>query len=226
MAGPSDLVPPFEPPERSSQAKAVSSSLSDVERWPGTGWQLPSAPALHHSGTLHHGGALHAGTLHAGTLHAGTAPELQGRAVIGGLTAARARGHLGTAVASLGLTKWTMGSSVIMSVTGEVDIATTDQLSEALGAALHRGPKGLICDLSGVGFLGAAGLTTLLVARRRAAACHAWFDLACSQPLPRRVIALAGLDAVFSLHDHVAEAATAQARREGRPGLASAARAS
>ena len=151
-------------------------------------------------------------------------PELQAVAIMGGLTVAeQASRPVGTGVASLGLTEWTVGSSVVVSVSGDVDIATCRQLSEALGAALRRGPKGLICDLSAVGFLGAAGLTALLVARRRAIACHAWFDLVCPQPLTRRVIALVGLDAVLSLHDHVAEAAAAQARREGRPVLATAA---
>ena len=202
MAGPSDLVAPSQWPERGSQAKVASSALSDVEWWPGAGRQL----------------------LGRGSLRAGAALELQAGPVMGGLAAEQASGPAGTAVAGLGLTEWTMGSSVIVSVTGEVDIATTDQLSEALGAALRRGPEGLICDLGGVGFLGAAGLTVLLVARRRAIACHAWFDLVCPQPLPRRVIALVGLDAVLSIHDHVAEAAAAQARREGRPGLATAAR--
>ncbi|MHB1582758.1 MAG: STAS domain-containing protein [Acidimicrobiales bacterium] len=112
----------------------------------------------------------------------------------------------------LGLSEWTSGPSVVVSVTGEVDIATTDQLTEALGAALHRGAVGLVCDLTSVSFLGAAGLTALLVARRRAIAGHSWFDLVCPQPFPRKVIALVGLDAVFSLHDGVAEAVGAQAR--------------
>ena len=198
MAGPSDVVAPSERPERGSQTKVASSARSDFHRWPGASWQL----------------------LGGGSLRAGAAPELHAVAVMGGLTAAEhASGPVGTGGASLGLTEWTMGSSMIVSVTGEVDIATTDQLSEALGAALRRGPKGLICDLAGVGFLGAAGLTALLVARQRAIACHTWFDLASPQPLPRRVIALVGLSAVFSLHDDVAEAATAQARRERRPGL-------
>ena len=204
MAGPIDVVAPLERPERGSQAKVASSALSDFEVWPGAGRQLLGAPCL----------------------RAGAAPELHAAAVMGGLTAAeQASGPVGTGGASLGLTEWTMGSSVIVSVTGEVDIATTDQLSEALGAALRRGPEGLICDLGGVGFLGAAGLTVLLVARRRAIACHAWFDLVCPQPLPRRVVALVGPDAVFGLHDRVAEAAAAQARREGRPGLPTAAEA-
>lgn len=201
MAGSSDVVPPSERPERASWAKAVSSALSDVEPWPGAGWQL----------------------LSGGSLRAGTALKLQSGAVMGGITAAeQAGGPVGTGVASLDITEWTVGSSVVVSVSGEIDIATTDQLSEALGAGLRSGPKGLICDLSGVSFLGAAGLTVLLVARRRAIACHAWFDLVCPQPLPRRVVALVGLGAVISLHDHVAEAAVAQARRVDRPGLTTA----
>jgi anti-sigma B factor antagonist len=123
---------------------------------------------------------------------------------------------------SLGLSEWTMGSSVVVSVTGEVDIATTSQLSDALDTALRPDAKGLVCDLTGVSFLGVAGLTALLVARRRAIACHTWFDLVCPQPLPRKVIALVGLDAVFSPHDRVAEAVDAQAQRDGRPGLTTA----
>jgi anti-sigma B factor antagonist len=204
MAGSSDVVPPLERPERGSQTKVARPALSDVERWPGARRQL----------------------LGAQSRSAGAVPELQAGLIMDGLTVAgQASGPVGTDVASLGLTEWTMGSSVIVSVTGEVDIATAVQLSQALGAALRRGPEGLICDLSGVGFLGAAGLTVLLVARRRAIACHARFDLVCPQPLPRRAISLVGLDAVFSLHDYVPEAAAAQARREGRPVLATAARA-
>lgn len=119
----------------------------------------------------------------------------------------------------LGLSEWTSGSSVVVSVTGDIDLVATAQLSDALDAALRRGAKGLVCDMSGVSFLGAAGLTALLAARRRALACYTWFDLVCPQPLPRKVIALVGLDAVFNLHDRVAEAVDAQAQRDGRPGL-------
>ena len=119
--------------------------------------------------------------------------------------------------AGLGLSERAMGSSLVVSVTGEVDIATTVQLSQALGAGLRRGAKGLVCDLTGVSFLGAAGMTTLLLARQRAVAWGTWFDVVCPQPTARRVIALLGLDAVLSLHDGVAEAVDDQARRAGRP---------
>jgi anti-sigma B factor antagonist len=122
----------------------------------------------------------------------------------------------------LGLTEWTSGSSAVVSVTGELDIATTAQFSEALDAALRRGAKGLVCDLSAVSFLGAAGVTALLVARRRALASHARFDLVCPQPFPRKVIALLGLDALFNVYDHLAEAVGAQGRQIDRSALTTA----
>ena len=100
-----------------------------------------------------------------------------------------------------------------------INLHTTAQLSDALGAALRRGAMGLVCDLSGVSFFGAAGVTTLLMGRQRAIACHAWFDLVCPQPFPREVIALVGLDAVFNVYDRLAEAVNAQARHVDRPGL-------
>ena len=82
---------------------------------------------------------------------------------------------------SLDLAEWKKDRSIVLSVTGEVDIATTPQLSEALAAALRFLAKGLVCDLTGVSFLGASGLTALLLVRRRAVACHTWLDLACPQ---------------------------------------------
>jgi anti-anti-sigma regulatory factor len=58
-----------------------------------------------------------------------------------------------------------MGRSTIVSVDGEVDIATSAQLSEALGAALRLDAKELVCDLSSVSFFGASVLMALQVSR-------------------------------------------------------------
>lgn len=201
MAAPEDAVPPSHPAAGGSWASALSSALPDVESWPTADRMLVSALPL---------GAIPALVLRPGT-------------DVAGLTAAEPSSLLvGIDAPRLGLTEWTIGSSVVVSVTGEVDIATTAQLSDALGAALRRGAMGLVCDLTGVSFLDAASLTALLVARRRAITCQTWFDLVCPQPLPRKVIALVGLDAVFTLHDCVAEAADAQAQRDGRPELTTA----
>ena len=123
---------------------------------------------------------------------------------------------------SLDLAEWKKDQSIVLSVTGEVDIATTPQLGEALAAALRFRSKGLVCDLTGVSFLGASGLTALLLVRRRAVACHTWLDLVCPQSLPRKVITVTALGTVFALHDSVAEAVDAQGQRDARPGLTTA----
>jgi anti-sigma B factor antagonist len=123
----------------------------------------------------------------------------------------------------LGLTVWNKGRSVVVSVAGDVDIATTAQLSDALCAVLSSGVRWLVCDLMGVGFLDASGLRALLIARRRAIACDAWLALACTQSQPRKIIQLTGLDTAFVIHDSVAAAAGAQQRRGGRSGLTAAA---
>jgi len=117
----------------------------------------------------------------------------------------------------LGFAVWTLESSVVVSVAGEIDIATAPELSEALGAVVCRHPGGIIVDLTDVDFLGAAGLTVLLDARKRATACDTWFDLVCPQALPRRVIALAGLEVALSLQDTVFGAAAAQTLRGSHP---------
>lgn len=189
MAAAIDPVAPWARPERGSWAKEVGPARPDLEAWPGS--RLPGGPSP-------------------------GAAERQSGGATGELAVGRgASSPAWVGAAPLDLTEWTVGSSVVVSVAGEVDIATAGQLSGALGAALDRRAGGLICDLSGVEFLGAAGLTVLLVARGRAIARRASFALVCPQPRLRRIIALVGLDAVFSLHDDVAAAATAQGRRRG-----------
>lgn len=200
MTAPSNAVPASHPEAGESWTK-VASSVRSVAPGPDASESLASALPLRASPTQ----------------------KRRSRTVLAGLTATEpSSSRVGIGAPTLGLTEWTTGSSVVVSVTGEVDIATVAQLSQALDIALHRGVKGLVCDLTGVGFLGAAGLTALLVARRRAIAGHTWFDLVCPQPLPRRVIALVGLDAVLSPYDRVADAADVQAQHAGRPGLPAA----
>jgi len=119
----------------------------------------------------------------------------------------------------LAFTVWGEGRSVVVSVTGEVDVVTSAQLSEALSAALSAGAERLVCDLTDVGFLDAPGVRALLMAGRRAVACYAWLDVVCTQSQAGKVIRLTGLDAVMPCHDSVADAVDAQEQRRGRPGL-------
>jgi anti-sigma B factor antagonist len=60
------------------------------------------------------------------------------------------------------------GSTQVVSVRGQVDVATVEELAAGIRDALARGPDTIVVDLSGVGFFGSGGLHTLLEADGRA----------------------------------------------------------
>lgn len=91
------------------------------------------------------------------------------------------------------------GSTVFVTVRGEVDIATAPLLRAVLDGVYAAVPHRVEIDLSGVAFLDSQALTTLIAARRRLAARGAALVLrAPSRPVVR-VLAASGLDRVFDL---------------------------
>jgi anti-sigma B factor antagonist len=75
---------------------------------------------------------------------------------------------------NLHVTSRAQGSTQVLSVTGQVDIATTAALAGGISDALAGGPETLVIDLSAVAFFGSGGLRTLLEAdgRARARGCR------------------------------------------------------
>jgi anti-anti-sigma factor len=75
---------------------------------------------------------------------------------------------------NLHVTSRSQGSTQVLSVTGQVDVATTDTLAGRIRDALARGPETIVVDLSAVAFFGSGGLRTLLEAdgRARASGCR------------------------------------------------------
>ena len=104
--------------------------------------------------------------------------------------------------ASADQTKLVRGAdgTIIVAVTGEIDLDTVALLHIRLIEAIDRGYR-VCCDLSQVTFFGAAGANTLLVARCHAAACGRRFSLRGVHGLTRRVITTTGLDRVFTIED-------------------------
>lgn len=102
--------------------------------------------------------------------------------------------------------------STVLSVTGEVDIATTPSLTAALDKAIRAGGRYLVCDLTGVSFIGSSGLTAILIGHRLAEKSGVRLDVVCTRSsLIRKVIVLTGLDIVFGLHASVSDAIADQA---------------
>jgi anti-sigma B factor antagonist len=94
---------------------------------------------------------------------------------------------------------------VIVSVAGEVDIATVGRLREHL-SALVAGGLPLVADLDQVSFIDATGLGALVAAARQAAAQGVSLCVVCAQPQTRRLFRLTGLDHQIPLARDLAEA--------------------
>ncbi len=80
-----------------------------------------------------------------------------------------------------------------LSVTGELDVASRDRLSEAVEAFLRTSPGDLALDLSGVTFLDAAGLGRLVVLRQAQLSAGHELGLVGSSATVVRLFALTGL---------------------------------
>ncbi|MET8795488.1 STAS domain-containing protein [Nocardia sp. NPDC004568] len=98
--------------------------------------------------------------------------------------------------------------TAVVTVQGEVDMASAPQLQAALEDA-QRGGDPLVVDMSEVGFLGSAGLSVLLVISE-AAEPGAGLRVVVSDAV-RRPVELTGLDKLLSVHESLADALAAGA---------------
>jgi anti-anti-sigma factor len=91
------------------------------------------------------------------------------------------------------------GDTVVLSVAGEVDMATAPALEESIKEALERAPEMLVVDLSGVGFLASAGMSVLISGNQQAGD-RTRFRLVAVGSATLRPMELTGIAAEFSIH--------------------------
>ena len=104
---------------------------------------------------------------------------------------------------------------VIAAVTGEIDISTVSQLRERLFELADSGGT-LIVDLNRVTFIDSAGLGALVGTARRVAEHGGSLHAVCSQPQPRRLLWMTGVDRRIPLATTVDEVLMSQtASRNG-----------
>ena len=106
---------------------------------------------------------------------------------------------------------------VIAAVTGEIDISTVSQLRERLFELADNGGT-LIVDMNRVTFIDSAGLGALIGTAQRAAEHGGSLLAVCSQPQPRRLLWMTGVDKRIPLAATVAGALMFQEASGGRPG--------
>jgi anti-sigma B factor antagonist len=91
------------------------------------------------------------------------------------------------------------GTTEIVVVQGEVDIATAPLLRAVLDTVVARRPSRVEVDLSGATFLDAHALTTLAAVRRRLFSRHAVLVLRDPSPVVVRLLELTRMTLAFEI---------------------------
>ncbi|WP_052280629.1 STAS domain-containing protein [Nocardia vulneris] len=97
-------------------------------------------------------------------------------------------------------------STRVLSITGEIDMASAPRFQAVVEEALQGQPAALVIDLSQVEFFGSAGLSVLLVAAESVP--QGKLRVVASPPV-RRPIEVTGLDKLLSVFNTVDDALAA-----------------
>jgi anti-sigma B factor antagonist len=98
--------------------------------------------------------------------------------------------------------------AVVITVAGEIDIASAPGLRDALAEAMRRPPRTLTVDLAQVSFIDSSGLDALSWVKRAAPGTEV--VLASPSRQCRRILEISGLDQVFTLEPPAADAAAGE----------------
>ena len=93
------------------------------------------------------------------------------------------------------------GADVVVSLSGELDLATADRLRTRLQrvVAAEPAPASVVLDVSGLQFVDAAGIAVLLSAQRALAARGGRMSLRSPSRLVRRVVRVLDLEHLLPL---------------------------
>ena len=93
------------------------------------------------------------------------------------------------------------GEPVVVTVNGEVDLATSSELEQCVLRALEGAPSSVVLDLGGLTFIDSSGLRTLVSTSRAASTRDATLALRNVPSHAQRVLDLTGLADSFPLAD-------------------------
>ena len=92
-------------------------------------------------------------------------------------------------------------SGPVVTLSGEADVTTVAELSEALTAQLASGARHLTVDLSGLRFADSAVIRELVMADRKLKGRGGGLELANPRPAVARALSLLGVDQVIEVRD-------------------------
>lgn len=87
-----------------------------------------------------------------------------------------------------------LGGWAVLEVEGEVDLATVDELSEAIDGVFDDQSDDLVIDLTGSSFMDSTGLKALVMANRKFTDAERSFALVVKRGPIARLLELSGVD--------------------------------
>jgi anti-sigma B factor antagonist len=102
---------------------------------------------------------------------------------------------------SLEVVELSRGAVAGVAIRGEIDLATAPSMTEAVDRAIRESSGPFVMDLSAVGFMDSTGIQALLRARALLGREERPLVLGCPSDPVRRVLAIAGIEDLFVLHD-------------------------
>jgi anti-sigma B factor antagonist len=99
-------------------------------------------------------------------------------------------------------------NAIVILVRGEIDLATAAVLGESVDEALEFAvpPSPVVVDMSGVDFIGSAGLALLVGYHTRCRERGTPMYLAAPGPAVRRAVQVTALDGLFTVYDRLDQA--------------------
>ena len=94
----------------------------------------------------------------------------------------------------------------ILAVTGEIDIYTAPQFSQAVVRLISDGTLHVVVDMSGVTYMDSSGFSSLLSATKQLRPGGGALHLVGARPTVQRMLHLTRLDTVIFLHPNMQEA--------------------
>lgn len=122
----------------------------------------------------------------------------------------------GTRQNGLRVSRERRGPVRVLSLAGELDLGTADELRDALDLSAEDGLRRVVVDLGGVPFCDSSGLNVLLRARLDAEAAGLSLELAGLRPPVARLFAITGATDVLVVHPDLG-AALRTDPRDDRP---------
>lgn len=86
---------------------------------------------------------------------------------------------------------------------GDLDLASSVEILQAVRVALRTRPVVIVLDLSAVSFIDVAGVRAVISCRRMAAVRGVAFELADPSPPVRRLLGLVGLSGMFGVRSEL-----------------------